>query len=120
MLEMSRAFNKVIALMAAFCLQAQVFAAHVMPCAHASLPSAQAVMHPCHGGAEPIAADSQSGSAFDCDKCRLATVLSGYDLPASSERPSSYQPVSAPAPARQDHFYRFAPDIPHRPPIALF
>lgn len=91
-----------------------------MPCAHTFLAPAQAVTHACHGGIEPMAAGTQSGSAFDCDKCRLATVLSSYDLPATNEGPRVYQPVSGPATAQQPHFYRFAPDIPHRPPIYPF
>ncbi len=55
----------------------------------------------------------------DCGKCALLMVLSVYDLPAFKAPPMQLGPPPILVVAGDGHFYRYAPDTPHRPPIPV-
>ena len=64
-------------------------------------------------------ADRDNGDVADCEKCALLMVLSVYDLPAMKPASTQLGPLPVPVAAGDGHFYRYAPDTPHRPPIPV-
>ena len=111
--------RQIVALIAALCLQAQALAAVLLPCAHQSAPPALSAIHSCHGVVTDAGADRAPGDVTDCEKCALLTVLSVYDLPALKPAFTQLGPLPVLVAGGDRHFYRYAPDTPHRPPIPV-
>ena len=115
---MGNGSRQFVALIAALCFQAQALAAVLLPCAHESAPPALSAVHVCHDGGADVTGSADNGKTSDCEKCTLVMVLSVYDVPTFKLVPNQPVPLPLLVVAREDHFYRHAPDTPHRPPIS--
>jgi len=99
------------------CLQFQAAAAIVMPCAHQDGTPAAEAMVGCHQ-AETDAGPLDGRSHFSCIKCALGCISGSFQVPmlgSSLNGAVPYQTVNQAL--TPQHYYRFVPDHPQRPPI---
>ncbi len=108
--------HKAAILFLILCLQFQAAAAIVMPCAHQSPVDGNPIG--CHQtGGNDIPADEKS--PISCIKCALNCITGGFQGPAMVRHialPISNGTIQSPL--HPQHFYRFVPEQPQRPPIA--
>jgi hypothetical protein len=102
-------------------VQVQLYAAATLGCRHGSEPAAQASVAVCPmhraSAADPPA--DQPDRPFDCQKCALHCGVAAQSLPApAAVLPQDLAP-ERPMLISERHFYRFSPESPLRPPIAI-
>jgi hypothetical protein len=113
-----RCVTSVVVLLCLIAFQVQAFARVALPCEHEIEISAGCQMH---GAALQVdvdnrAPDQEGRQALDCVKCALILALGSLQV-----SPATESILSAPAGGGQsvigsDHFYRFFPEQPARPP----
>jgi len=108
--------KSVVVLICLFAFQAQAFARVSMPCQH---ERAMATACPMHSATlQVVAPGGVVGDVLDCVKCALVFSLGSAQVAPSSDAirltPSGTAHTAKPA----DHFYRFFPERPIRPPQA--
>jgi hypothetical protein len=113
-----RSITSVIVLLCLIAFQMQSFARVALPCEHEIEMSAGC---PMHGAALQLdldnrAPEQEGRQALDCVKCALILALGSLQV-----SPATGSILSAPAGGEQsvigpDHFYRFFPEQPARPP----
>jgi hypothetical protein len=108
-----RPITSVVVLICLFAFQAQAFARVSMPCQHERDMATACPMH--SATQQPVA---PGGQVLDCVKCALILSLGSVQVAPSSDAirltPSGAAHTAKPA----DHFYRFFPERPIRPPQA--
>lgn len=114
--------SRLLVLLVLLMVQVQLYAASTLGCRHGGEPAAtQANVAGCpmHRAAAADPAADQPDRPFDCQKCALHCGVAAQALPA----PAAILPQDL-APERpmllsERHFYRFSPESPLRPPIAI-
>jgi hypothetical protein len=109
-----RPITSVVVLICLFAFQAQAFARVSMPCQH---ERAMATACPMHSATRQLLTpEDQATQILDCVKCALVLSLGSVQVAPSSGAilltPSGAAHTAKPA----DHFYRFFPERPIRPP----
>jgi hypothetical protein len=110
--------TSVVLVLCLIAFQVQALARVSLPCDHEAELSGGC---PMHGGAVQLdpksgAADSVDQEVLDCVKCALVLALGSLQVwPAPESVPPTRSGGDQIAP-RSDHFYRFFPEPPARPP----
>ncbi len=111
-----RPITSLVVLICLFAFQTQAFARVSMPCQHERDMATACPMH--SATQQVLAPEEEAGQVLDCVKCALVFSLGSVQVAPSSDAirltPSGAAHTAKPA----DHFYRFFPERPIRPPQA--
>jgi hypothetical protein len=118
-MKLSRRFSQTVLLLCLLVMQSQLWASVTLGCRHeATVGLTASAPCPFHSAGAQQGDQAHPAGLLDCQKCVLHLAV-GVPALAASPPALALPAVSCPSTVPvEPHFYRFAPDAIHRPPIA--
>jgi hypothetical protein len=118
-MKLSRRLSQTVLVLCLLVMQAQLWASVTLGCRHeAAIGLADSAACPFHSAGDQQGDQDRPARLIDCQKCVLHLAVGVPALAASPPALAHPAVSSASAVPVEPHFYRFAPDAIHRPPIA--
>lgn len=119
LMKLSRRLSQTVLFLCLLVMQAQLWASVTLGCRHEAVVGlAASAACPFHSAGAQQGDQAHPVSLLDCQKCVLHVAVGVPALAASPPALALPAVSSESAVPVEPHFYRFAPDAIHRPPIA--